>query len=231
MKTLIAKRKELEIKAANLIEKKIRDYLKTQNHIVFAIPGGSSVIRIFILLKSQPIPWHKVHIFMVDERLVPIDSPDNNFGQAEKAFISYLVHQNKIPKQNLHPYIYFNLKSGWGLEAYKKELREFSHCYDIALLSSGEDGHIASLFPNHETIKDTSEFFIITEKAPKNPARRMSSSLKLLQKSKTALLLFLGESKRKTYQKFNDKKLSVNDCPAKLVRNIEDSYIFTDIFQ
>ena len=228
MKIINAKREELEIKAVNLIASKIHEYLKTQPRVVFAIPGGRSISRIFSLLKHQNIPWGKVHIFMVDERLANSDNSDNNFKQAEKDFLEYLVRQNKLPGINLHPYTYFNFPAEKGLEAYKNELKELSDSFDIVLLSSGEDGHVGALFPHH-SIKNPSDFFVIFNDSPKPPAKRLTSSRKLLEKSKTVILLFFGEEKAKAFKNFQDSKLSILDCPAKLVYKIEDSHVFSDL--
>ena len=229
MKLTKGKKEKLDLEVAILIKNKIKDLAKEKSKITFAIAGGNSVSGIFENLKKQNIKWEKVHIFMVDERLVALDSPQSNFKQAEDIFISYLVKQNKISKFNLHPYIYFNLPDEQGINAYKNELREFSHKFDIVLLSSGEDGHIASLYPNHETIKNSSEGFIITHDSPKKPSSRISASRKLLEKSQTAILLFFGKQKQKAYENFMNKKLDVNDCPAKIINKIEDSYVFTDL--
>ena len=222
-------RKQLEIKAANLITLKIHELIKTQSKIVLAIPGGRSISGIFSLLKHQNIPWDKVHIFMVDERLSKSEDSQTNFRQAEKEFLEYLVKQNKLPRKNMHPYTYFNFPDEKGLEAYKNELKEISDKYDIILLSSGEDGHVGSLFPHHNSIKDPSEFFIISKDPPKHPAKRLSASRKLLSKSKTAILLFFGKEKAQALKNFQDNKLSVIDCPAKLVYETEDYYILTDL--
>jgi 6-phosphogluconolactonase len=100
--------------------------------------------------------------------------------------------------------------------------------YDIALLSSGEDGHIAGLFPEHNTIRDDSDFYIKTNNSPKPPAGRMSSSRKLLARSGSMLLLFYGPGKKLAYHKFTDRELPVENCPARLALEVKDSYILTD---
>lgn len=229
MKTINDKRKELEIRASTLIERKIHEYLKKQDNVTLALPGGSSVSGILSLLKRQKIPWHKVHIFMVDERIVPLNDDKSNYKILSDNLLDYLLKQRLIPGRNLHPYIYFNLQPQQGTDAYKNELREISHRFDIVLLSAGEEGHVASLFPNHETIKNQTDFFIFTDSSPKIPQKRISSSRKLLQKSGTALLLFLGDKKKNAYNNFKNNELSIIDCPAKLVKDIQDSYVFTDL--
>ena len=229
MKIIRDARKNLEIKVANFVEKRIHEYLKIQPQVILGISGGRSVSRVFNILKHQNITWEKVHIFMVDERLSKADDSNSNFRQAEKDFLEYLVKQFKLPRKNLHPYTYFNLPEEKGVLAYRNELKEISDKYDIILLSSGEDGHVGSLFPHHPSIKDTSDFFIITKDAPKFPPKRLSASRKLLSKAKTSILLFFGESKAQAFKNFQNPKLSITDCPAKLVSNIEDSHVFSDL--
>ena len=221
--------KSLEAKAAQLIAAKIRELSKNQDKIVLAIPGGNSIINILKNLKDQKLNWNKVHIFMVDELLAPANKAKSNYEQAHSILLQYLIKENKIPKENLHPYDYFNFSSQQGVEAYKNELREISHHFHIVLLSSGEDAHVGSLFPNHNSIKNQEESFIVVDNAPKLPKKRMSASRKLISKSKTALILFFGETKKEAYSRFLDKNLSIQDCPAKLVNDIEDSYVFTDL--
>ena len=226
MKIINGKRKELEVKAAQLISKKINSLLKTQDKVVFAIPGGRSIVGVLNILKHEKINWNKVHIFMVDDTTG--DYSQKNFKQAYDVFLEYLTKQKLLLSNNLHPYIYFNLPANKGLGAYKNELKLISDCYDIILLSSGEDGHVGSLFPN-SSVKDPSEFFVNVKESPKPPANRISASRRLLQKSKCALLLFFGEEKREAYENFMNNKLTIADCPAKLVNSIEDSYVFTDL--
>ena len=228
MKIIKGKRKSLEVKAAQLIGEKIRQLAKDKEKIVFAVPGGNSIVSILKLLKTQKIPWHKVHLFMVDEVLLPLNHPKSNYGQAYSILLEYLTKQYKMPKENLHPYDFFNFPPEQGTEAYKNELREISHHFDLVLLSSGEDGHIGSLFPNY-SIKDTSDSYIYIDNSPKLPKKRISASAKLLSKSHSSILLFFGGTKKQAYKNFLNKEFSVLDCPAKIVSNIEESYVFTDI--
>lgn len=228
MKTIKAKRKELEIKAATLIERKIHEHLKTQDKVVLALCGGRSVSGIFELLKKQNVPWEKVHIFFADEKVIPTDDPNSNYQLAFSSFLEYLTIQHKLPIFNIHPCDFFHMKADLALEGYKNELKEISDKFDIVLLSSGEDGHVGSLFPNHQSINDDSEFFVYIKDSPKAPSKRISASWKLISKSKTALLLFFGKEKKEAYNNLIDKSLSMIECPAKIINNIEDSYVFLD---
>ena len=110
----------------------------------------------------------------------------------------------------------------------EKELVDLGSVYDIVLLSSGEDGHIGAIYPNHHSFDDDAEMFITMDDSPKPPPKRMSISKKLLKKTGTAIILFKGDAKKDAYMKFLDKKTPVEGLPAKLVKDIDDLYVVTD---
>jgi len=215
---------ELNKKAADIILKSITKLLLSQKKVVLAVPGGRSVVGIFNLLKEKDIPWKKVHIFMVDERLVPLNDPRSNFKLAEENFIGELMNKGLLLQENVHSFL-----MDLGTSYYEAELRKYNGRYDIVLLSSGEDGHVAGLYPNHHSIRNNSDFFISMSDSPKPPEDRMSASRKLLMKSKVAILLFFGEIKMGAYRKFLDDNIDVDSCPAKLVLSVNDSYVLTDL--
>lgn len=221
-------RKELDEKGANIIADSVNKLAKSQEYVVLAVPGGRSVSGIFTRLKEKDIPWNKVHIFMVDERLVPIDHEESNFKLAKESFVADLIKQGKLPEQNIHPFIMDKEKETYGIGEYADELKQYGARYDIVLLSSGEDGHVGALYPNH-SIKDDAEFYIVMHDSPKLPKDRMTMSRQLLLKSKVAIILFFGEAKKQAYNKFKDESVSVIECPAKIVNKIPESYILTDI--
>ena len=110
-------RKEANQKTVDIITEAINKLLNVQDHVVLAIPGGRSVSGIFKILKDNTIPWNKVHIFMVDERMVMIEDNESNFKLAKESFIQELVDKRELPEQNIHPFILSN-----GIESYENEL-------------------------------------------------------------------------------------------------------------
>ena len=48
--------------------------------------------------RSNKIEWEKWHVFWVDERCVPLDDPESNFGGAYET----LFKDVPIPRENLH---------------------------------------------------------------------------------------------------------------------------------
>lgn len=220
METFSGKRYDSERKAADTMAKKIEQILLEKEYVILGLPGGTSVSGILQNLKEKKIQWEKVHFFLVDERRVPLDDEESNFKLVKENLLDFLTRGKKISDKNIHPY---NYQERVGM--YSQELQKFGGSFDIILLSAGEDGHIAGLFPDH-SVNNDSDYFIAFDYFLKMPKERMSASRKLLEKSGTALLLFFGEKKLDAYKKFLDENVSVNECPTKLVNKIDESYIF-----
>ena len=214
METINGKRESLEEKAVEIISERIKP-LSEQENIILGVCGGTSVAGIFQKLGNKNLDWKKVHIFLVDERIVPRDSKESNFHIASESLPKYAT---------IHP---FNLSENAeeDLKSYESKFKQLGGNFDIILLSSGEDGHIASLFPNKEL---NGEYFIKINDSPKPPKERVSVSVELLQKSKTSILVFFTKNKTDAYKKFLDENLTIEDCPAKLVKNIGESYVLVD---
>ncbi len=222
-------REDCDEEAVSIITQILKETVKKKKQAVMAIPGGSSVLGIFSRLKSislqepNKIPWKQVHIFLVDERLVLLTSKESNYRLAEDNFLRELKERKIIPEENIHPF-----REEKGIEKYQEELQGLGGRYDLAILSSGEDGHVGALFPHHPSVQDPAPFFITMKDSPKPPPGRMTSSLSLLQRAEAALLLFYGPSKKEAYLNFKDRNKTLIDCPAKLVWEVKRSYVIVD---
>jgi 6-phosphogluconolactonase len=225
MVTILSHPKEdCDKEVAKIIRDSIQKILQTKDKVILGIVGGRSVSGIYELLISSTIPWGRVHIFMVDERFVPLTNKDSNFRLAAEIFIEELMQKGSLPAKNVHP---FDVKK--GLDKYQNEFKMITDKFDLIILSSGEDGHVAALFPNHHSTKDKSEYFLTMDDSPKPPAKRITASLSLLKKSEIVIVLFYGKAKKEAYEKFHDDDLSVNDCPAKFINDVQKGYIATDL--
>lgn len=160
------------------ITQAVSDYImktiKTKNHIVIAVSGGKSPIPLFTKLSKLNLPWNKITITLVDERVVSINDQDSNENlvrtyllksNAQNAnFIGILSDLTNIPK---------------SLENVNKNIQSI----DLAILGMGEDGHTASIFPNMPELNkalNTKDTYLIT-----NPIsakyQRISLSLNALE--------------------------------------------------
>jgi 6-phosphogluconolactonase len=209
--------------------KKVSAVLAAKNRAILAVPGGRSAATIFQAMLREVLDWRRVHFFIVDERLVPVDHPDSNFRLLREHLVAPLAQAGKIDPGNAHPFVFDPASADRGAARYERELANFGFRYDVVLLSSGEDGHVAALFPRHHSVVDRHHGFIVMDDSPKPPPGRMTSSLSLMQTASAAVLIFAGEAKREAYERFNDRSSPVSGCPAKLVLAIKDAAVFTDL--
>lgn len=215
-------RAELEKKTSAILEKSITDLLSKQDKVVLAVVGGSSVSNVFSHLQNASLDWQKIHLFIVDERLVPIDHPDSNYGLA----VSYF--SQIFPLENLHPFVYDPKSKDLGVQKYEHLIEKYGRNYDVVLTSSGEDGHIGALFPKHQSIESDNSYFVTMDDSPKPPSGRMSATKNLIQRAKVGFVLFFGTAKKEAYSNFINETLSIRDCPAKLIRQLPEHYILVD---
>ena len=166
--------------AVELVTKEITFLLETQENITMAFPGGRSITKLFSALKETDIPWHRVHIFMIDERLVSIEDKDSNFKLVDKELLSELVDSKGLLPQNVHPFIMDKDMPDYGIKEYEINLRMIKDKFDIIFLGVGEDGHVGALFPEG-SVKDNSKYFLTLHDSPKPPKDRMTSSKNLLE--------------------------------------------------
>lgn len=221
----IKDRKSLFEKAADLIISIISYLPDNRDPVLVAAAGGMSMSGVFAALSKKPADWSRIHFFMADERVVPAGDERSNF----RILKTRLIDKISIPGRNIHPFRVKADKIDFGLKEYEKEFRALGESFDLVLLSSGEDGHVASLFPFHHSIRDNSEFFIAMDDSPKPPPSRISISRKLLLKSGSAMLMFTGESKRRALERFGNPDNSFEELPAVLVKSIAASFLLTDI--
>ena len=215
--------------AAHHICERVSGVLAAKPQAILAVPGGRSAATIFQAMREEQLDWRRVHFFIVDERLVPIDHPDSNFKLLRENLIEPLVQAGRIDPGNAHPFVLDTACADRGAARYERELAALGFRYDVVLLSAGEDGHVGALYPRHHSIADRHHGFIVMDDSPKPPPGRMTSSLSLMQTASAAVLVFAGEAKREAWGRFNDEACPVADCPAKLVLGIGDAAVFTDL--
>jgi len=167
--------KDIHTKAAYLLKKFLIEEINEKGTVILGLPGGRNISPILSKLKKADICWKKVHVFLVDERLVPLTDINSNFRLIKKEL------SDVIPQDNLHPLIFDKNISDFGIKRYENEIKRYGGIYDIILLSAGEDGHIASLFPNHPALHEESNYYVVVKDAAKPPPMRMSISKSFLK--------------------------------------------------
>src|SRR3954464_4935571 len=119
------------------------------------LSGGSTPRRLYQLLAAEPlrdaVPWDRIHWFWGDDRFVPWDDANSNYGMAREAMLA----QAPIPSANIHGIAPQGTPAD-AAGAYERELKSYYGAetldparplFDVVLLGMGPDGHTASLFP------------------------------------------------------------------------------------
>lgn len=220
-KIVFSKPENIYSKTAGIVLKSIKQVLKVKDTAVLGLPGGRSITKILSNLKNVQLHWNKIHIFMVDERIVPTDHKESNFRLINQELAKI------VPPKNLHPFPFNPDNIKQAIDRYNSELKTYGGKFDVIYLSAGEDCHIASLFPKHNSLNNNSKTFIHVTHSPKPPPQRMSISKNLLLRSKIGILLFSGKEKYNAFRKYLQSDLTYYNCPAKLIGQLPQSYVIS----
>ena len=216
---------------ATAIIRHAKTIAQTKAYVTLALPGGRSVQGLYEKLSQSEDPiWRKIHLFLVDERVVPRDDPESNFKLIKESFAETLVKKHILPEKNIHPLVIDSQEKDFGAKKYMSLLEEYGGAFDIAVVSSGEDGHIAALFPSHRALSVSGKTYILLQDSPKPPLLRITASIELLYQAKFLLVLFVGNSKYNAYEKFNNNRIPIIDCPAKIAQKMDRAIVYTDLF-
>jgi 6-phosphogluconolactonase len=201
---------------------------------IFAVSlsGGSTPRRLYELLSTPPIaprfPWSRVHWFWGDERFVPHDHRDSNFGMARDAFLSRVP----IPADNVHAIPTEGLSPEKAAAAYEATLKRFYGAeklasgrplFDVTLLGIGKDGHTASLLPGQPALQETQRWVVAVFGAIAQP--RITLTYPALDSSRDVAFLVTGRGKRDVVARAQAGDRTI---PAGLVRPVGRLHWFTD---
>jgi 6-phosphogluconolactonase len=183
--------------------------IKIKGVFHFAISGGHTPKGFFELLAGVPearsLEWDKMHVFWVDERYVPKDSPMSNYKLAADTFLTKVP----IPEQNIHPIPTDCEDFETSAREYEKTIRSIFNLkqnrlpvFDFILLGMGADGHTGSMFPNFYATFDTKDIacvvYLLDQKLPDQQVNRITLTHPVLKAASQIVVLVTGPEKAKT---------------------------------
>jgi 6-phosphogluconolactonase len=174
-----------------------RAAVERRGRFAAALSGGETPVDFYARLSfsGRDLPWRDTHIFLADERCVPLNHPDSNYRMIE----ANLLRRVSIPRRNVHP-VLVDQEPRAAAEAYEGELRRFFRLadgepprFDLIMLGLGADGHTASLFPGHAAAGETRLAVPVSRPAPDHD--RVSLTLPVINAAEAVVFLVIHAAK------------------------------------
>ncbi len=196
--------------ATNIMESKSNDFS-------IGLSGGSTPKLAYSMMLNDISDFSNITLWTIDDRWVPLKDENSNqkminsnFSQTNSKILA-IKYSGDDPHEDA--------------ELYSQSLKENITTFDSGVIGLGDDGHIASLFPNTAGLEETDNLFIANE-VNIISKWRITSTFKLLSNISNLYLLVTGENKKDILSKaLNGSDLPVN----KLLKMRENTVIITDL--
>jgi 6-phosphogluconolactonase len=197
------------------VEAAINRAVRRDGKCMLGLSGGSTPKSIYQALARCDIPWHKLYVFLIDDRYVPHDHPDSNVNLVRSTLLA-----EQFPEWCLEHVLFPNTSLPYldCVQTYSQQLEKFfTHIGppNVITLGMGDDGHIASLFPPvgensqgpDHAIATTTDRFAVRE--------RISVTFPVLQSCPEILFFLKGVAKKKVWDDMLASSEEWSRWPAK----------------
>jgi len=195
-KTLVVVVPDADVLAATVASRlvaKIVDAQAERGTASVVLTGGRIAAKVLRTVKDLPaaraIDWSHVDLWWGDERFLPAGDPDRNETQAREALLDALP----LDAARVHP-----MPASDGIDAETAAARyaaELRGPFDVLMLGVGEDGHVASLFPEHPVLNETGQAVAAVHNSPKPPPTRITLTMPTIQSADEVWLVAAGPDK------------------------------------
>src|SRR4029450_5361070 len=169
-------------RGAEVVAERAAAAIAERGRFAFAVSGGRTPWAMFAHLAGK-LPWEKVTIFQVDERIAPDGDPDRNLTQLERSLPpggAADVRALPVWAEDL------DAAAAMYADALPEQL-------DLVHLGLGPDGHTASLVPGDPVLEVTDRDVAVTGEY--RGRRRMTMTFPVLDRAARALWLVSGGDK------------------------------------
>jgi len=219
-----------------------RESIAARGRFTVALSGGSTPRALFSLLASEAhrdqVEWGRTVVFWSDERCVPPDHADSNYGMAREALLSKVpiptgnVHRMRgelNPEQAALEYeqtvrretgVPAVRKPPLGLAGVSQPTEVGTTVFDLILLGMGPDGHAASLFPGTPAIHEKARL-VAANFVPKLNAHRITFTPPLINAAAHVMFLVAGSDKADVLRAVLEGEFKPDVLPAQLVKPVD----------
>jgi 6-phosphogluconolactonase len=216
---IFSHKEQLAERLADDLVHHITGLIEEKNTVNIALSGGSTpgiLFRELTKFASEPI-WEKVRLFWVDERCVPPDHAESNYGVAK----SILLDPLEISPESVYR-IKGENDAQQEAELYEEQIRKVlssehpTPVFDVILLGMGEDGHTASIFPDQIHLWDQNKLCVVGIH-PETGQERVSFTGKLINAANRVIFMVTGKNKAEVVFSIINKTNNYLKYPASLV--------------
>jgi 6-phosphogluconolactonase len=215
---------ELSLAAAREFTRAASSRLAGANLFSVALSGGTTPRRFFELLAtpefSKSIQWSRVHLFQVDERCVPPDSPQSNYKMIRET----LLDRIELPNPNFHRMQAERPDREAAAREYENDLRRTLDApapewprFDMIFLGLGDDGHTASLFPGTSALAED-RVAVCPNYVEKLKMWRMTLTMPVLNAGAHVIFLVAGSEKKDLVRQLLRGPTATPPLPSGLVK-------------
>ncbi len=186
---------------AELFETIVCEATAERNVCRIALAGGTTPHELYEKLAAKAVtsvlPWPQVEVFFGDERDVPQDHVESNYGMVQRTLLDHIP----VEPGNIFPMPADAEDLDAAAKEYEKVIRDNVPAgpggvpqFDLVLLGMGGDGHTASLFPFTDAVKEKKRL-VVAHFVSVLGRNRMTFTFPLINAARTILLLVTGEDK------------------------------------
>ena len=195
--------------AANVIGQAIVENIASSGFCNVMLTGGRTAGRLYqYWTSSRDLQCEAIRFFIGDERCVPSEHPESNYGGIRKALDSDAVSMDwQITRMHADS----PDREGAARE-YESLLPRF---IDVLLLGLGLDGHVASLFPYSLALSQTGRR-VVPVVGPYHPFARLTITPQVIAQARSVFLLATGEEKGQVLARALKSPMDISESPVRL---------------
>jgi len=195
--------------------------IAARDRFTLAVSGGHTPWIMLRALANEDIPWTRVHLFQVDERVAPDGDPDRNLTHLRES----LLQHAPLSAEQIHAMPVEAANPESAVTQYAMTLQDIAGSpavLDLVHLGLGPDGHTASLVPGDAVLRVSSADVAMT--GVYQGRRRMTLTYPALNRARRVLWVVTGGEKTEMLQRLLDGDVSI---PAGRVRH-EQALLLAD---
>lgn len=190
--------------AARLVVEAAAEAIAARGRFTIALAGGETPRATYARLAKPPfsdrVDWSRTWVFFGDERGVPPEHPDSNYGMAHATLLAKVA----VPAAQVRRIRAEAEDPEAAAAEYAKALAETFGTrrgklprFDLVLLGLGVDGHTASLFPGSPVLKEIFRTVAAVHAAAAAIPQRFTLTLPVLNAAARVVFLVGGAEKAK----------------------------------